>query len=167
MRPSELKQFERSVCACDKCKAGCKHMPGSLAPGDMDTIAKFVGADPDNAEFIRQNFRASDGTVVIIEGKPKMVPTIVPAQQEDGRCVFLTDDDQCAIHPVAPFGCRNFEICGVDTEEDEYKSRCQISCILQSHNYLWTWAYLHTTGHIAPPARKRRAALNAELEQLG
>ncbi len=86
MRPPELKQFERSVCDCTKCKAGCKHMPGSLAPGDMYAIANFLRVDPDKIEFIHKHFRASDGKYIIFDGKLKMVPTIVPSQEDDGRC---------------------------------------------------------------------------------
>lgn len=166
MRPSELKQFERSVCACDKCKAGCKHMPGALAPGDMDAIANFLGTDPDDKDWIQRNFRASDGCKAVLRGKPLTIPTIVPAQQENGRCVFLTDNDECAIHPVSPFGCRNFEICGVDTPEDEYKSRCQMAAIMSSPGYLLTWGHLNTLGMKAAPIGQRKAALHAELDEL-
>ena len=37
-------------------------------------------------EFIHKHFRASDGKYIIFDGKLKMVPTIVPSQEDDGRC---------------------------------------------------------------------------------
>ncbi|WP_261345428.1 YkgJ family cysteine cluster protein [Thalassoroseus pseudoceratinae] len=164
MKPSELKQFERSTCACGKCKAGCKSMPGRLASGDLDAIANFFGVDPGNEEFTQRNFRSLDDWKVGEE--PVTIPTIVPAQKESGRCVFLTKDDRCSIHPVAPFGCRNFDACGENEVDDVYKSICQLAVITHSRDYLMTWGHLHTLGIQAPPIGLRKAAMHAELDRL-
>lgn len=37
------------------------------------------------------------------------IPTIAPRSTDDGRCVFLTADERCSVHPVAPFGCSFFD----------------------------------------------------------
>ena len=43
--------------------------------------------------------RVGDQTVVY------HIPSIVPRQRDDGRCVFLNDQNLCEIHEVSPYGC--------------------------------------------------------------
>ena len=35
-------KYERTVCSCHECRVPCLHMPGMLAPGDLDRIAEYV-----------------------------------------------------------------------------------------------------------------------------
>lgn len=95
--------FTRSVCACASCVACCTSQPGPLAVGDLDRIAAYLGKPI--VEILR-SFWASPGAVVknVATGRTWMIGTITPRMLRD-RCVFLTADDRCAIHPVAPFGC--------------------------------------------------------------
>lgn len=96
---------QRTTCACDLCAVGCRTAPGSLVPADVKAIVEYVGPD-DPAQFVWDNFRASEGAIIVRNGKRERVPSIVPAQRPDGGCVFLQNDGGCAIHPVSPWGCR-------------------------------------------------------------
>jgi len=42
-------------------------------------------------------------------GRQFRIGTIVPKVDEQGRCIFLTEDQRCSIHAVAPFGCAYFD----------------------------------------------------------
>jgi Fe-S-cluster containining protein len=37
-----------------------------------------------------------------------MFGVLAGACADNGRCIFLTDDDRCSIHSVSPFGCSHF-----------------------------------------------------------
>lgn len=100
--------FERTKCACDTCRVGCKTMPGALIPGDLERIAEHTGHADDDA-WILEHFRLSDGAIVAKRVNGKLVqwnvPSIVPASKPDGSCVFLDENERCTIHEVSPFGC--------------------------------------------------------------
>lgn len=170
----QLEQFERSICDCNKCKIACKSIPGSLAPGDAARIINFAKPDDQPVEdFVQEHFRASSGTKAIDDqGKPMMIPTIVPAQKEDGRCVFLTGDDHCGIHPVSPYGCRNFTVCGQDglsVDEESMRSSSQVSNILfeEGHNYFKLWSFLKSAGLVAMDILSRKSRFIHMLDQEG
>jgi len=160
-------------------------MPGMLAPGDMERIAKFsTGLDPESiAEEIQGNtddlnilnqandviswiethFAASPGAMVLArDGKTYQIPTIVPAQKEDGSCVFLDENDRCTIHPVSPFGCQQFKIC----EEDpmlikggqDKVSHC-LSAIAVDEQYMMAHAMLQAEGLVPKPLPERKKDL--------
>jgi Fe-S-cluster containining protein len=98
--------FERTVCACETCKACCKRQPGPLAPGDLERIAEHLGMTVEDA---KQFFWASPGCLVRDGlGETRRIGTITPRYRK-GRCVFLDENDRCKIHPVAPFGCAYFD----------------------------------------------------------
>jgi Fe-S-cluster containining protein len=99
--------FARTKCACKECVACCKRQPGPLAPGDFERIAAFLGED---REAAKQHFWASPGAMVkdSMTGQVRRIGSITPRMRR-GRCVFLTDDDRCSIHEVAPFGCAYFD----------------------------------------------------------
>jgi len=87
-------------------------MPGSLIPGDLQRIQAHV--EDTSGEFVLNHFVASDGAKVagrLDDGSTFIgqVPTIVPAQRQDGTCVFLVDA-RCTIHPVSPFGCAYHDV---------------------------------------------------------
>lgn len=93
--------FKRTVCACSECVQCCKEQPGFLIPGDAERIAAFTGL-PSSATL-----SASPGGLVMDKQKGRVfsVRTITPQSNYKGRCIFLTPEDKCSIHPVAPFGC--------------------------------------------------------------
>ena len=169
-----LEQFERSYCDCFKCKAACKTMPGVLAPEDVLTISEHVLGDPDQVygeewgRWFFSHFVASNGTTVMSQGKVLSIPTIVPAQKEDGSCVFLTDDVQCGIHSVAPFGCRNFNVCDPPETQPEAtnKSAHMLSVIMGHAGYKSLHESLESLGQIAPPLEERRENLYNLIELL-
>jgi len=58
---------------------------------------------------VMDSLRASKGAIVgDASGQLYRIGTITPAVREDGACVFLTEDNRCSIHAVAPFGCAYF-----------------------------------------------------------
>ena len=99
--------FQRTSCACNECVACCKRQPGPLAPGDFERIAAHLGEDRQTAKL---HFWASPGALVMDRetGVQRKIGTITPRFVK-GRCVFLDEQDRCAIHPVAPFGCAMFD----------------------------------------------------------
>jgi Fe-S-cluster containining protein len=109
--------FERSVCGCEPCTAPCRTAPGHLLPSDVARLAGELVAMGwiEKAEDVGTYLRASPGAVVgkqLGGGVLRMyrIGTIVPARRHDKRCVFLTDEERCAIHTVAPFGCAYFTL---------------------------------------------------------
>jgi Fe-S-cluster containining protein len=99
--------FERTTCACERCKACCKKQPGSLAAGDFERIARHLQISPDEA---KKYFWASPGALVrdTSTGRVHRIGSITPRYRK-GRCVFLDENDRCSIHAVAPFGCSMFD----------------------------------------------------------
>lgn len=162
-----LDQYERSYCDCRKCLAACRHMPGMLSPLDVDRISDYMRVpDDDWTEWFRDHFVASEGAVVVRKGTLERIGTITPAQREDGSCVFLNDDGRCSIHPVAPFGCAQFDVCAGPEESDDHdaKSSACLQAIVQSPDYGLLWLELCDKGRLAPPLKERRQNLQAELD---
>ena len=159
--------FERSKCDCDQCKAACRHMPGTLAPGDFEQIAAHLGEEP-NAEFAAKYFQASDGPLVAQHGKQFRIPTVVPALTPTG-CVFLDAEGHCRIHAVAPFGCAVYRMC-VNEPHDNDKSHFVLTEIIRqlqsSGPYRQTMESLLNADKIAPPLTDRRSALGLALYSL-
>jgi Fe-S-cluster containining protein len=157
--------FERTVCGCQQCCVGCKTMPGYLAVGDLSAIVTALEpAEP--RLFVLQNFVASEGAKVgrwTENGKMEtfQIPTISPAQKANGRCVFLTDDDKCSIHAVAPFGCSMADS-HMERSEGDRRSSAALHEIhadkLCAGPYARTWAMLGDAGKVAKPRAVRRAA---------
>jgi Fe-S-cluster containining protein len=97
-------KFERTTCACADCVAECKKQSGSLIPGDMEKISAFLG------EPVEPYLVASRGSLVMDmrTWQTKWIGSITP-KMENGRCVFLDENDRCKIHPVSPAGCALFD----------------------------------------------------------
>ncbi|MDB5295966.1 MAG: hypothetical protein JWO31_1949 [Phycisphaerales bacterium] len=81
---------------CGRCYAACCKQNGH------DWSVLLQGDDE------RRRFRpwALDAAVVGDDGRP-VVEKVLPYR--DGRCVFLGDDDRCAVYDVRPRSCRRFE----------------------------------------------------------
>ncbi len=166
-------KIDRTNCGCDRCVAACKCMPGMLVPGDLESIAEFMDeryVDNYVVGTVLENFVASDGAVVAVRttgGRQLMrIPTIVPKSREDGSCVFLDENNRCAIHEVAPYGCRNFSVHGERTADDDMKVAHGLHKITQSDQYLKTHAMLEAMGQVAKPLAERKKMLNTMLAQI-
>jgi Fe-S-cluster containining protein len=168
-------KFERTFCACDLCKAGCKTMPGSLAPGDLKRISDYLGMTPDQEQFpdtldpeFMKNFVASEGSLVKRNGEYIRIPSIVPAQKPDGRCVFLSSKDMCTISPVSPFGCSQFNACEGPERVMASTSRvhAMLNAIMADVGYLIWWGWLKAKGMVAKPLKDRRVAYEKAIEKL-
>jgi hypothetical protein len=99
----------RTECACVQCQQCCREQPGHLLPGDMETIAAHL--QQPLAE-VKKLFWASPGAVVMNSQTSRQfrIGTITPRyDRRKKRCVFLTEEGQCSIHAVAPFGCAYFD----------------------------------------------------------
>jgi hypothetical protein len=82
--------------SCRRCGACCR-VPGyvALAPGEPEAIAGFLGLDlyAFTERYTTLTFNRKDLSLT---------------EQEDGRCVFLQEDNTCRIQPVKPAQCRGF-----------------------------------------------------------
>lgn len=99
--------FARTTCACPDCQACCTSQPGSLADGELEAIAAYLG-EPVRVAALK--FWASPGALLAnaVTGETFRQGTITP-RLVHGRCVFLSPEGACTIHPVAPFGCAAFD----------------------------------------------------------
>ncbi len=163
-----MARIERSVCDCDGCKCGCKAQPGFLAPGDLEAIASHLGHEPYDSDFLTESFSASEGSTVIEKGQLKQIHTIVPKQQDNGRCVFLDSSDRCTIHPVSPFGCRNFKICDdkESPQESGHKIGLALCAINEDTDYQFAWGELAVLGNFARPITQRKKDLLDHLSKV-
>jgi hypothetical protein len=168
--------MERNYCDCDHCKAGCKAMPGMLAPGDLTKIAEHLDVLPDDDHWLVNHFVASDGAKVVVGGVRRNIPTITPRQQINGRCVFLDDEDRCTVHRVSPFGCRTFRICNEEdatpqeilakAADDTAKIGAALRHCMLDDSYQESWQILKDSGCDAQPLAVRRGKLTALLREL-
>lgn len=144
-------------------------MPGSLIPSDLVQIQEFVGDH--SGDFVLTHFLVSDGAKVGIKTGDQLqimsVPSLVPAQRPDGRCVFLTSDEKCSIHPVSPFGCGYYDT-HMDIEEGERRSKFCITEQLADHQSGGVYSQLcNLLNHLklrAAPLVERRKAMEAMFE---
>jgi hypothetical protein len=145
--------FFRTVCACAGCVLNCRHLPGYLVPADLERIRLEVVANEDLMDWARKHLLASPGAKVAQGGRIYRIPTVVPARRPDGACTFLTAEERCAIHAVAPFGCAFFDMHMADVEADR-RSRRGLQAIVDAWThgdlYAQVWLTLHEEGRQAP-----------------
>lgn len=134
-----------------------------LAPDDMQKIGTYCDAPP-SPDWVREHFAASTA-MCVVNGEPTPIPTIVPAQLDDGRCVFLTEDDRCGIHPVAPFGCRTFNVCESPDTDTDHRSARALACVCGEVDYLAIWAMLKESGCEADSISIRQKNLRQALDR--
>lgn len=147
-------------------------MPGALIPSDLPIIQHHVGDL--SGDFVLNHFSASEGPLVIQramngEQTPLRVPTLVPAQREDGRCVFLTDDDKCSIHKVAPFGCAYHDTHASEAESyprSYHAVREQWQAHREGAPYA-AWIFLlNQVGLTARPFAERKQAMSDAIDKI-
>ena len=154
--------FSRTVCACPACAQCCRHIPGYLLPDDLDRIRQHVAPAADPVAWARRHLLASPGALVAQRGRVFRIPTLVPARRPDGACMFLTADERCAIHPVAPFGCAFFDM-HMPTAEADRRSHRGLQALLDAWKrgdfYAQVWATLQEAGLQAPAPEESRRQL--------
>lgn len=171
-----LPQFQRTICACEACKVGCRTMPGMCGIGDVERIIDHVAKQrPElfrnyfsRENFIRTHFVAGDGAKVgvIREGKMQMfnIPTITPRQRPNGECVFY-DNGLCSIHEVSPAGCALVDT-HMDREQTNEIVGAKLREIMRDRSYLSLWQWLQDKGAITRPTAKRRAHFEREYAKV-
>ena len=151
--------FKRTICSCNICRTNCKVIPGYLIYTDLTNIYQFINPVVKFEQFIELYFLASDGAIVMREGKIFRIPTIVPKRNNQGSCIFLLIGDKCKIHSVAPFGCRYFD-CSQTKEEADYISKYGLSNILENTVYKDIWLHLKNKNLVAIPPEQARKNFN-------
>ncbi len=139
-------------------------MPGCLIPGDLERIQEHVGDQ--SGDFVLSHFVVSEGALVAKRVQGVLykfsVPSLVPAQHPDGRCVFLDADDRCSIHPVSPFGCSHCDTHLPREEGDRRMHFCvtaQITAHQENASYSQWCKLLAELNLVAKPLLERRAAM--------
>ena len=165
--------YQRTYCDCPLCAMNCQFIPGYLMPTDLLRISTFHGInlnpllDWQNQkvnlrQFVAESLLASPGALVLKNGRPCGIPTLVPARNDNDWCKFF-DGSLCNIHPVAPFGCAFF-----DAHQDPRVSNAISAAGLGIIARLWEaghslycqiWNDLHRQGRRAPSPEQCRNRL--------
>jgi hypothetical protein len=167
--------FNRTVCSCAGCTAGCRVMPAYLIPQDVDRLYAAQKLDGESVEeWAVRCLLASPGALVgKIVGtvmRKMRIPTLVPARKADGTCVNLDAGGNCAVHPVAPFGCAFFDthMSKRDGDERSAEGLIHVATAWQAGGaYGRLWALLHERGLRAPEPAAGRLRLEEEIAKGG
>ena len=160
--------FRRTTCPCRACTISCEHLPGCLAPPDVERIARFLEYT-DVEKFARENLVTSDGArVVTTDRRVVSLPTLVPATAgPDGHCKFLKNG-LCTIHPVSPYGCA-FLDAHMSDKDLSARSRPLYDDLLHDLEsdgpYTQLWRSLRSARLNAPPIQTRRYHLAKALRR--
>ncbi|HSQ35117.1 MAG TPA: YkgJ family cysteine cluster protein [Candidatus Binatia bacterium] len=111
------------TCSCERCIGACRNDPGRLVPADLKKIAAFLKISESQLKadyLVHIPAAAKNGRVYFYApaklkaGRFLAAPgSIVPDyyESEKGRCIFLSEEGLCAIHPVKPFECAAYMGC--------------------------------------------------------
>jgi hypothetical protein len=147
----------------------CQYLPGFLVAADIERMAAACGA-VNVLAWAKQHLLASPGaTVMDGEGNVFNIPTLVPARQPCGHCVFLSSDSMCGIHEASPFGCAFVDTTMTREQADE-RSHAAIHDVLRSwrdrdDGYADLWEVLHNMGRVSPPAVESRLRMAMAYER--
>lgn len=161
--------FARTKCDCQECALNCRFIPGYLIPADLDHIMQHLAPSTDPFSWAKQHLLASPGAKVMQCNRVFRIPTLVPARQPSGVCIFLTAENRCSIHAVAPFGCAFFDAHQSRTESDQ-RSQRGLRAVMETwfrlDLYAQVWLALDHAGLHAPAPevcrQKLQQALNHE-----
>lgn len=146
--------FRRTQCACELCRAPCRHMPGSL---DVADLLRLCPPNQDPFRWAEDHLRALTD---------KAFPTLVPARGLDGHCHWLFEG-KCLVHADAPYSCAFFD---AHMTEAEIARRSDATIDArradgqQNGLYYRVWLHLCRKGLIAPSGD--REALMAEMQRI-
>ncbi len=122
------------ACSCERCVSACRNDPGRLVPTDLKKIAAFLQITESQlrSDYLVRIMAVGHGRVSFlapakIRAGRFLVPpgTIVPDyyETEKGRCIFLSPEGLCSIHPVKPFECAAYMGCRHTFLGRPYKKR--------------------------------------------
>lgn len=160
--------YSRTVCACRECTLNCRHIPGYLIPDDLERICQQLAPGDDLFAWAKHHLLASPGAKLQYRGKILRIPTLVPARQPNGACVFLTPEGRCSVHAVAPFGCAFFDAHQHCTESDRRSLR-GLQAVMEAWStgarYALVWITLDQAGLRAPAPENCRQHLQQALDR--
>jgi hypothetical protein len=154
--PAEREEhgFRRTECACDVCRAPCRHIPGALDPSDLPRLCP---QGQDVFAWAEQHLRA-------LTDRP--VPTLVPSRGLGGACHWLFEG-KCAVHDRAPYGCAFFD---AHMPDDEVRRRWEATVRARREDaaagglYARVWQHLCRRGLTGQPGD--RAAVLEEVRKI-
>jgi hypothetical protein len=137
-------------------------------PADLERLHQYHGPTLDLVSWAKQYLLASPGALVLQDGRVRRIPTLVPARQSSGACIFLTPENQCAVHAAAPFGCAFFDVHQSDQEANR-RSLCGLRAIQHAWReagiYALVWFALEEAGRVAPAPEVRRQRMQEALDR--
>lgn len=168
--------FERTTCDCRTCAMNCKYVPGFLIPADVIALYEHMGATGDPIAWAKEHLLASPGFLILRDGVPARVPTLVPARRADRSCKFLTAEDRCQIHSKSPYGCAFFDVHMSQQEANRRSTRGMRAVIddwMSGGFYSQIWQALYEAALTNDPPEHSREQLahalrcESERNQLG
>ena len=100
-------------CACDSCTNACHIKPGIFAPGEAEKAAALVGMSLKEFfdKFLAVDWWAPEPRleelVFYLTPSTELIEAggLFPAHPNHGKCVLLSDDNECSIHEAKPEEC--------------------------------------------------------------
>lgn len=155
--------YPRTNCACPDCTECCRHVPGFLVPADLNRLHQHQAPDADLFDWARQHLLASPGALVARADQQFRIPTLVPARQPNGACIFLTEEGLCRVHAMSPFGCAFFDThmpSGEATARSTAGLRSVLDAWTSMDSYAEIWEDLAREGRRAPAPEEGWARLH-------
>lgn len=111
---SEMKKHH--TCSCRQCVAACQSHPGSLMPGDLRRLAKYLGMT--EQELFNEHIAVLDlGWVRVPFPAARYLPAGQVTTNDDDRwdlrccCYWLNEDNLCLVHNAKPTECAEAMLC--------------------------------------------------------
>jgi len=110
-------------CICPGCVSACRNDPGRLVPDDVRKLSRLLGIserDLENDYLVRVSVASGGHTLHALAPAKRKGRRFVAAPgtaapdyyaKEDGRCIFLDDNDRCSVHEAKPFECGAYMGC--------------------------------------------------------
>lgn len=138
--------------------------------GDLEKIAEQQQVELSTG-WLEANFRASPGALIYCPGVGRVqVPSIVPAQDATGACVFLDQaSGACKVHAVSPVGCSRFDE-HLSDQDGDLRSKSlilvQLGSMAENDLYAKAWKHLDARGLRTTPLAERRHHYESLREAL-
>lgn len=161
-------KYKRTVSAKPIEIVPCRTKPGVLIPGDAERIRDHVAPELSLSEFGEHYLEASEGSLMQDRrtGRRYRLPTLVPKQNPDGSCVFLTAMGRCGCHAVSPAGCAYFDL-SMSRDEGNRRSADLHEAIMSGDDqYEQLHAELTDAGQTAKPLAQRCKAMNDAIKSF-